>query len=32
LENKQVKTIMREVAKAAADKSVLLGDQLGKDN
>lgn len=32
LENKQVKTIMREAAKAAADKSALLGDQLGKDN
>jgi len=32
LENKQVKTIMREATKAAADKSVLLGDQLGKDH
>lgn len=32
LENKQVKTIVREATKAAADKSVLLGDQLGKDD
>ncbi|MEK9826499.1 MAG: pyrroline-5-carboxylate reductase [Methylotenera sp.] len=30
LENRHIKEIMREAAKAAADKSVLLGDQLGE--
>jgi len=30
LENRLIKEIMREATKAAADKSVLLGDQLGQ--
>jgi len=32
LENMHVKEIMRHAAQAAADKSVLLGDQLGEAN
>lgn len=32
LENRHIKEMMREAAKAAADKSVLLGDQLGESD
>ena len=32
LENMHIKEIMRQAAKAAADKSVLLGDQLGQSH
>lgn len=32
LENRHIKEMIREAAKAAADKSVLLGDQLGESD